>query len=498
MTITVRRSSAEILAHPSRVISRPFDPGHDGLIRGRSRSQGVIERVLAMTECDVLQTLGETLALYSNRHDDLRATFRRHFELIAHPSVTAHPNYSQERAELVGAYFTQEYSIEGAALFNPSIVIAPDQSGCGENEVRFILSLRAVGEGHLSSIEFRSGVLGAADSVVLDPPSPHLTTGEHSQAPIPCELLRAALHQSGESAAIDGLLQSVPQEFTVEAFERVLESPECEQVPADARAVAMAALRRIADASYELVFSQTSKLSERVIFPGTAAESHGLEDARFIQFLDDDGGSTYLGTYTAYDGVSVRPHLLQTDDFRTFRISPMLGEAAQDKGMALFPRKINGDMWCLSRWDRENISIARLERTTGWSRPQVVQAPHQPWELIKLGACSSPIETPAGWLVLTHGVGPMRTYAIGALLLDLDDPSKVIGVLAEPLLMPAETERDGYVPNVVYSCGALVHKGTLVLPYGCSDASVRFAFVELADILASLLAQSQGIEEAVS
>lgn len=451
MTAAVRRSQTEIRAHPSRVISRVFDPGHEGLIPGLSRAQAVIARVLSMSEPDVKRTLAHTLADYSNRHDDLRASFRKNFQLLAGVELPGNPAVTQERAELIGAYFTQEYSIEGAALFNPSIVPAPDQSGCGPDELRFVMSLRAVGEGHLSSIEFRSGVLGAGDQTSLDPPSSHLSTGERSAIP---DSLQTRL---GGTAL--GSLD--------------IDSDE---------------LARILDASYQLQFARTSTLSERVLFPGSAAESHGLEDARFVRFVEDDGTATYLATYTAYDGSHVAPHMLQTDDFITFRMRPMFGEAAQDKGMALFPRRIGGSLWCLSRWDRENISVARKELGTGWTLAGTVQTPHRPWELIKLGACSSPIETEHGWLVLTHGVGPMRTYAIGALLLDLDDPTKLLHVLAEPLLMPAETERNGYVPNVVYSCGALIHGDTLVLPYGCSDASVRFAFVPLHDLLDDLLA----------
>jgi predicted GH43/DUF377 family glycosyl hydrolase len=430
MTHVVRRSHTEIRGHPSRVISRTFNPGDEGLIRGMSRSKAVIERVLSMQETNVATVLAATLVGYANRHDDLRATFRKNFAAVTSSDVINDPSCSQDRAELIGAYFTQEYSIEGAALFNPSIVPAPNQDACPVGELHFIMSLRAVGEGHMSSIEFRSGCLGADASVTLDPPSPHLSTGE-----------------------------MVPDE----------------------------------DDGYRLTFSATSTLSERVLFPAIASESHGLEDARFVQFTEDDGSMTYYATYTAYDGVRVAPHLLQTDDFLTFHMQPMHGEAARNKGMALFPRRINGVKWCLSRWDRENISVARLEDSE-WRHPSVLQTPVQPWEIVQLGACTSPMETPDGWLVLTHGVGPMRTYAIGALLLKLDDPTTVIGVLSEPLLMPAETERNGYVPNVVYSCGALIHQGVLVLPYGCSDASVRFAFIDLAGLLAGLHGSSAKIE----
>lgn len=424
MSIALRRSQLAIYAHPSRVISRTFDPGHEGLIPGASRQLAVMERVVHMSEAQVARTLSATLAAYANRHDDLRATFRRNFESVTGGHVAAHTELSQDRIDLIGAYFTQEYSIEGAALFNPSIVRAPDQSGCNADEMRFILSLRAVGEGHLSSIEFRVGQLGPDDEISLEPGSPHLATGE------------AAHHTDGD---------------------------------------------------YTVTFEPTSTISERVLFPRTAADSHGLEDLRLVEFTEDDGTRTYLGTYTAYNGAQVSPHQLQTEDFVHFQLSPMRGDAALNKGMALFPRRINGVRWSLSRWDRENISVARLHPEHGWIDPVVVQAPTEDWQLVQLGTCSSPIETAEGWLVLTHGVGPMRTYAIGALLLDRDDPTRVIGTLEEPLLMPAETEREGYVPNVVYTCGALVHGRSLVLPYGCSDASVRFAFLDLPDLLHALL-----------
>ena len=450
----VRRTRTEVRCDPARVISRPFDPGQEGLILGLSRAQSVMERVMRLSDEAVTQILAQTLAAYATRHDDLRANFRRNFQVVAHGDPVTHPELSQDRVELIGAYFTQEYAIEGAALFNPSIVMAPDQSGCGPDELRFIMSLRAVGEGHMSSIEFRSGVLGADDSVVLDAASPHLSTGERSDLPTAW-----GFQEHGPS---------------VEQADRV-EHP----LPPDTAI-------KLVSSSYQLTFAPTSTLSERVLFPSIGAEAHGLEDARLVRFVEDDGAVSYFGTYTAYNGALVTPYVLQTEDFQTFRMRPMLGEAAKNKGMALFPRRINGKLFCLSRWDRESVSVATFEDGAGWCHAQVLQAPEEPWELVQMGNCSSPIELPEGWLVLTHGVGPMRSYSIGAMLLDLDDPTKVIGVLATPLLMPAEAEREGYVPNVVYSCGALVHGDSLALPYGCSDDSVRFAFVDLPALIAHL------------
>ena len=454
MISLVQRIDMEIRCDPARVISRAFDPGQEGLIQGLSRAQSVIKRLMSFSDEQVSEILAHTLAAYATRHDDLRAHFRRNYQLVTHGDPLVHPELTQDRVELIGAYFTQEYAIEGAALFNPSIVPAPDQSGCEPGQLRFIMSLRAVGEGHLSSIEFRSGLLTADNQVLLDSASPHLSTGERSEVPS-----NWGFHETPPGAG-----------------EGEREYP---ALPPDAAITLVAA-------SHEVSFAPTSTLSERVLFPGGGAESHGLEDARMVRFVEDDGNVVYYGTYTAYDGAHVAPYVFRTADFLKFDMRPMLGDAAKNKGMALFPRRIHDRLWCLSRWDRESISIAHFEDGRGWTHAQSIQAPSEPWDLVQMGICSSPIELPEGWLVLTHGVGPMRSYALGAMLLDLDDPTKLIGALATPLLVPAEAEREGYVPNVVYSCGALVHGGLLVLPYGCSDDLVRFAFVDLAGLISHL------------
>ncbi|MEY3277780.1 MAG: hypothetical protein RLZZ426_266 [Actinomycetota bacterium] len=454
----VRRSEIEIFHHPSRVISKAFDPGHEGLISGQSRSQAVIERVMNLSEDEVEVILAETISSYANRHSDLRASFRRNYLIVGKGEAPGLEDISLHRMELIGSYFTQEYSIEAAALFNPAIVIAPDQTGCPPGSLRFIMSLRAVGEGHLSSIEFRSGMLHQNDEISLDTVSPHLSTGERY------EITTEWDHHFQPKETHSGKIQ-LPEVVPM--------------LPPLSASIDV-------ESSYEVSFDVTTELSERVLFPGNQTESHGLEDARLVRFIEDDGSVCYYATYTAYDGAHVTPHLLHTEDFISFSMRPMLGDAAANKGMAMFPRRINGRLWCLSRWDRESISVAYFEKSTGWSHATMVQAPEKAWDLIQMGTCSSPIETDEGWLVLTHGVGPMRTYAIGALLLDIDDPTKVIGKLDSPLLSAAETEREGYVPNVVYSCGALVHDGSVVLPYGCSDASVRFAFIDLAGLLKEL------------
>jgi predicted GH43/DUF377 family glycosyl hydrolase len=485
----VRRSAVELQPDKGRVIARSFLPGQEMLLHGISRAESVMERLLAMSEQDVSRTLTETQALYLGRHPDLRSTFREHFDMVAHrlPQLRRGEIVSQDRKDLIGAYFTQEYAVEGAALFNPSIVVHPDQSGCAASELRFIMGLRAVGEGHISSVEFRTGTLGANDAVALDSPAQLLTTGHVTPHPMSADFLRASLEEQGDAFAAESVLRLLPGRFTPQELEEVLASSEQDSLHRHGDDGLLERIRRTASSSYQLDFGPERDLSERVIFPNSAAESHGIEDVRLVQFVGESGDVTYYGTYTAYDGSRVVPHLLQTYDFQTFTMAPMIGAAAQNKGMALFPRRIGGDMWCLSRWDRENISVARSPDAIRWGRPQTVQRPTKPWELIQLGVCASPLETPYGWLVLTHGVGPMRTYGMGALLLDLDDPTVVLGVLDEPLLTPTASERDGYVPNVVYSCGALIHRSTVVLPYGCSDASVRIAFIDLAELIERLL-----------
>ena len=306
------------------------------------------------------------------------------------------------------------------------------------------------------------------------------------------ELLRASLDEHGDAIAAESVLRLLPSAFTAQELEDVLASSELDSPHRDGTDGLLERIRRTAAASYQLDFAPGSDLSERVIVPGSPVESHGIEDVRLVSFRDSDGHHSFHGTYTAYDGSHIAPHLLKTDDFLHFTFGPMTGRAAQNKGMALFPRRIAGDVWSLSRWDRENISVARSVDGVRWGAAQVVMTPRHPWDLIQLGACSSPVETSQGWLVLTHGVGPMRVYSIGAMLLDIDDPTRVIGVLDSPLLVPDEDEREGYVPNVVYSCGALIHGSSLVIPYGCSDSSIRFAFADVPALLERLVPDAPG------
>ena len=477
----VRRGTPVLRADPRRVVTKLFLPGQETLTNGISRADAVIRRVLAMTDEEVSVTLAET-ARFIDRHQDLRATFAEHFALVAHRLSEA-ADWSAERRDLIGAYFTQEYSVEAAALFNPSIVAHPDQSGLAAGELRFIMSVRAVGEGHISSIEFRTGVLGRSDDVRIDNPGENLVTGRATPSTMSREFLRDALAGRADANAVDHLLSLLPAQCDASHIDAVVTSVERDKWTRGSAATIIERIRWIVSCNYQLHFPGNHSLSERVIYPTSPAESHGVEDARFTRFIEDDGAATYYATYTAFDGFQIEPHLLQTNDFQTFDMTQLIGPAANNKGMALFPRRVNGQYLALTRWDRENIGIASSIDTHQWDGTVTVQTPEQPWELIQLGNCGSPIATSDGWLVLTHGVGPMRTYGIGAILLDLDEPTNMIGALRQPILTPTDEERHGYVPNVVYSCGALLHQQTLVLPYGCSDSTIRFAFVDVPELL---------------
>jgi predicted GH43/DUF377 family glycosyl hydrolase len=473
------RSEVVLTADPKRVLARLFVPGHEQLLDHESRASGVLARILALPEDVVCSTLRQVHARYDGRHRDLPGVLLAHYEQIAH-RVPGGATLTDERRSLVGAWFTHEFAVEGAALFNPSAVAHPDQSNLPAGHCRFLLSLRAVGEGHLSCVEFRTGVLGPGRDLRIDDPGPHIETGRTRPTPYDRELFAAKLTEEGADAeSASYLLRCLPPRFDERDLERALAALSGQRVTRQGGPRTGELARRIARCSYEVEFSPLSGIAERVLWPHAPSESRGIEDARFVRFVDEDGSAVYRATYTAFDGEQIAPQVIETSDFRSFRMSQLAGPAAKNKGMALFPRKVGGRYVALSRWDRENSAITTSADGRWWGDPRTLHAPSRPWELIQTGNCGSPVETEAGWLVLTHGVGPMREYAIGALLLDLDDPSRVIGGLRDPLMSPVEDERDGYVPNVVYSCGALLHGDQLLLPYGASDSSVRFAFVDV-------------------
>lgn len=484
----VTRADLRLVADPSRVLARLFVPGQELAVDRGSRTSGVLSRILALPEDTVATTLEAVSARFTGRHRDLGAILRAHYERVAH-RVTGGTGLSEERRLLVGACFTNEYSVEAAALFNPSAVAHPDQSGLEPGAVRFVLSLRAVGEGHISCLELRTGVVGPGHQLRVDDPGRFLDAGRHVPTTYDRELFRGKLEEvDADEESSSFLLRRLPPHFDDEALEAALFALAGQQETRHGGAHTLELVRGIAACNYEVEFDATSPLPERILWPHAPSESHGIEDARFVRFVDDDGSAAYYATYTAFDGQQIAPQLIETPDFRRFRISQLSGPAARNKGMALFPRKVGGRFVALSRWDRESNAVATSADGRAWSAPTNLQSPAQPWELIQLGNAGSPVETPAGWLVLTHGVGPMREYCLGALLLDLDDPSRVVASLREPLLRPDQDERDGYVPNVVYSCGALAYGDQLLLPYGVSDSSVGFAFVDvplLLDRLAS-------------
>jgi predicted GH43/DUF377 family glycosyl hydrolase len=483
MSICIRRTPLILRPDPSRVLLRPFSPGDS------NRAGRIIGRILAIPEEQVARLLAEVSAEFCQRHQNIHGLFHDRFEQVRE-SFETDRELSDERRQLIGSYFLAEYSLEAAALFNPSIVPHPDQSGLPSGALRFVLSLRATGEGHISSITFRAGIVHADQQIDVTTPTGYLT--EPTQIP-------NVLYEKGlfERKLIElGLIREFTRRvlnklglsFTLEELRGGLQAEQF-RLPdgmSQADQKESQGIWMLARSNYEVQFQPDQNLSERIIFPATPSQRNGIEDARFVRFQNEDGTHIYYATFTAYDGVVVMPELVETSDFLFFRFITLNGPAAQNKGMAMFPRKINGRYAMLSRQDNENIYVMFSDNVHFWNECTALLKPAFPWELVQLGNCGSPIETDAGWLVLSHGVGPMRKYCIGAFLLDRDDPSKVIGRLAEPLLSPNQKERDGYVPNVVYTCGALVHDGRLIIPYGLADQATGFATVALADVLGAM------------
>jgi predicted GH43/DUF377 family glycosyl hydrolase len=475
-----------MMPDPTRAIIRPFAPGGDPAMDVESRAGRILSRILALSEAEVATTLSTTKERFAARHVDLLSEFEAHFAAIA-DHVPATSTISKGRRLLIGAFFTEEYTVESAALSNPSIVASPDQDNLAPGELRFVLSLRAIGEGHVSSIEFRSGVIDAQGHIVMEPPTRYASTGRRRTPAYDKPIFRKKLLELGADNDIAAsVLDGLPDSFTLEQLERIIDDVDRQHGHRSDASHATRTLHWLASSNYETVFRPESTLSERVLFPAGPTESRGMEDARFVRFAGDDGTVTYFAPYTAYDGYQILPQLIETTDFLMFRIATLNGASARNKGIALFPRLIDGRYAALSRQDNENNFLMFSDNVRFWDHHEVVQKPTRPWEVIQLGNCGSPLETEAGWVVITHGVGPMRQYALGAILLDKDDPARLIGHLAEPLLEPADDERDGYVPNVVYSCGSMISNGLLVLPYGFSDVGTRIATVRVDDLLAEL------------
>jgi predicted GH43/DUF377 family glycosyl hydrolase len=485
----LRRHPVRIAADTSRVVTRLFVPGHEGFDQQESRSNPVLQRLLELSDEEVQQSLDDVLDRFSSRHHGLTATFLQHADELS-DRLSPDRQLSPTRRLLLGATFTSEYAIEGAALCNPSMVVHPDQVGVKAGAVRFVMSVRAVGEGHTSSLGFRTGTISASADVDFDAAPTFASTGRHEEAMLEAAVFRGELRRLRASVDdADYVLGHLGAQFTVAGLEVQLRLLEKQVATRQQAKRTIGQIRRIAERSYGVTFEADTPLSERVLLPAMSAEAKGVEDARFVRFCDEDGSLTYYASYTAFNGTDIGQQLLETRDFLHFTSGPMAGAAAANKGLALFPRRLNGRFAALSRSDRESNTIAYSGNPRLWEQGLACQTPLHSWEVVQLGNCGSPIETAAGWLVLTHGVGPMRTYSIGAILLDLEDPTQVVGRLREPLLSPARDEQNGYVPNVVYSCGALVHADTLILPYGIGDSAIGVASVPLDELLGALQAQ---------
>ncbi|MGB8400310.1 glycoside hydrolase family 130 protein [Bradyrhizobium sp.] len=424
----LHRQALYLRPDPARVIVRPFKPAtepRDLNPTDKTRANHIVERVLALDPKAAASQLAEVLDNFQGRHRNLLETFELRADEMEE-ALAAHGSFSEVQRQLIGAYFLNEYSFEASALFNPSIVPHPDQSGTPQGGLRFILSLRAVGEGHVSSLTFRAGTIAADGSLEVDP------TARLASSP------RIGYRVSG---------------------------PIGDEV--------------------EVVFKPDEDISERVIFPVTESQSHGIEDARFVEFTDG-GRKTYYATYTAYQGTAIRSELIETSDFLSFRMSPLHGAATRNKGMALFPRRIDGKYAMIARQDNENLYLVYSDDLYKWDGGQAILKPQFPWEFVQIGNCGSPIELDEGWLLLTHGVGPVRKYSIGAALLDKRDPSRVLARSSEPLLRPEPSEREGYVPNVVYTCGAMRHNDQIILPYAVSDTYSNFATIRISALMQAM------------
>ena len=483
MAITVNRKPLHFFPDPTRVIARFFLPG------GPERPKKIISRILQLSEYDALQMLNQTLRDFSDRHRNISRIFTKNFNRV-YPLIKElgiePESLTNARMLLIGSYFTLEYSIESAAFFNPSMVEDPDQTNLQAGQKRIIVSFRATGEGHISSIVFREGIIDKHNHLVFKAPGTLVDEAEtiqrhvyHKDAFI-SKLIEMKIHKP---EVIDAVMGKLNETFVYGELQGAIAAAKNDIDLTFSKRKVLQSINWLAISHYEISFSFDTAISERVIFPISFTESNGIEDARFVKFTDDNGEVTYYATYTAYDGIAILPKLISTKDFYDFKILPINGEIAQNKGMALFPRKINGKYAMLCRIDGVNNYIAYSDKINIWRKAKILQRPIYPWELVQLGNSGSPIETDEGWLVITHAVGSMREYTLGASLYELDNPEIEIGRLKDPLMVPNEDEREGYVPNVIYSCGSMIHNEDLIIPYAMSDHASTYATVNLRELL---------------
>lgn len=458
------RDNIKLSADPKRVILKFFNPGKI------QRITNIIDRAKFLSEESTDKLLEDIIDRFSWRHKNYVEILTQNFKNVE-KLLSTRIDVTEKQKLLIGAYFTSEYSIEAAALFNPSIVPHFNQNNVEEGELNYILSLRATGEGHISSIEFREGKL-LKDSTI--------EVYNASKFAEPSTLSDEMFLKKGFikdrmvkiSTTESEWLSSLPDQFP----KREVKNQKMDEKD-------FSSISNLLDSNYDCKFSNDTTLTERVLFPISNSESMGMEDARFVLFNDDNGDKCYYGTYTAYNGRKIKTQLIATKDFINFSIRTLHGKSIKNKGFAIFPRKINGQYYITSRLDGENIFMMKSDDLFFWDDSSIMRIPEEPWEYVQIGNCGSPIETKEGWLLITHAVGPMRRYVMSALLLDLDEPSKVIGRLKDPLIEPAEDEREGYVPNVVYSCGSIIHNNLLVIPYAMSDSACGFAKIELNALL---------------
>lgn len=484
MSLTVNRKQIKFAPDSKRVILKFFFPGDEN-------AKSVINRVFKLSDAEVAEVFNQILRDFSKRHRNITKLLVKHFNNVSYLFADLNideKSLSKERKLLLGAYFSSEYSIESAAFFNPSIVEHPDQSELEKGQKRVIVSFRATGEGHVSSIVFRMGVIDKYNNISFEEPGALVDSPEfvkryvYKKEAFINKLAEMNIHKD----IVDVVMNKLGNEFVYGDLQKVISDTKNEIALTYSKNNVLDAINWLADAHYDISFSLDTAISERVIFPVSFSESNGIEDARFVKFIDDDGRITYYATYTAYNGFTILPKLLKTRNFFDFKSLPLNGKYAQDKNLALFPRKINGKYVMCSRIDGENLFIMFSDKINYWDNCIKIQVPHAPWEFIKIGNCGSPIETEYGWLLITHGVGPMRKYCLGAVMLDKDDPTKVLGQLDKPLLMPNEHERDGYVPNVVYSCGSMIYNNELFIPYAISDYASTIASVPLSEIFENI------------
>ncbi len=474
--VRVKRLNIKIKANPNRVLPLFMD------LKKKERITVIVSKIVALNDQAVEKAIEQIFREFERRHIDFKETVLKHFQTIAN-KVVLPKTLSLSKKLLIGAYFTKEYSIESAALFNPSIVIHPNQTGVDTDSVRFVMSLRATGEGHISSIVFRTGFISKEGEVSMDKASDKMTSATKNGNLIYQKLFITERAQLNARINPE-LFNYLPDEFSkMEAYRIIddLKAKNLLNLNGTKRA-----LTEIFDTNYDLTFNNNMPLSSKVIFPSSKGESKGMEDVRFVIFSENNK-KEYIGTYTAYNGKNIRVQIIKTDDFNTFEIRSLYGKATKDKGMALFPEKINGKYAMIGRQEGNSISIMYSDNLYYWDSYKVIQKPERDWEITQLGNSGSPVKTPHGWLLLTHAVGPLRKYVLSATLLDLHKPEKVLATLNRPLLSPNEEEREGYVPNVVYTCGFLQHENKFIIPYAISDSATSFATVDVDVLLKKLL-----------